>query len=98
MCCENGPQAFDQVVGQLVNTFGELLSDPNARYGTNAAPAENALSSLGKLLLHRKNSVGQQYPQLLDQWVQWLPAEVDEVSSTLLMSLSSFLCIRLRLV
>lgn len=82
-CVKNGPAAIDGVLPQIIDALAKVITAPQAREGLNAPPAENAISSFAKIIIYRANSpvVKAKLGEMIDAFVNWLPAEVDTVEA-----------------
>lgn len=58
-----------------------MINAPDARKGRNAPPTENAISSLGKILTHRKAACGAKFADFIDLFVTALPIVVDKAEA-----------------
>jgi hypothetical protein len=81
---------FTSLVGDLASVFLAesikkllaVIKAPESRTGDNAAPTENAISSLGKILFFHSQAVPEnEFSHLLFEWVNFLPVVEDKIEA-----------------
>jgi hypothetical protein len=77
VCVQYGPKELDSTIPQILDALVKVIQAPNSREGLNAPPAENAVSSFAKIIIHRPHVVGAKVNDMIDAFVNWLPGEVD---------------------
>jgi hypothetical protein len=58
-----------------------VITKPDSREDENAPPTENAISSVGKIIVFQESELGADVPELMKLWLSWLPIEVDEIEA-----------------
>lgn len=58
-----------------------VITKPDSREDDNAPPTENAISSVGKIIVFQEPELGGDVPELMKLWLSWLPIEVDEIEA-----------------
>jgi len=77
VCVQYGPKEFDAAIPQVLEVLMKVINGPNSREGLNAPPTENAISSFAKVILFRPHTIGDKVNDMIDAFVNWLPAQID---------------------
>ena len=85
VCAEFGGAAFAPYMKPVVGVLNACVTAPDAREEDNAAPTENAISSLGKIAMFQRDAIqpqlGQPPEALVDFWLSLLPLNEDIVEA-----------------
>lgn len=77
VCAQFGGEMFKPVVRQCVEALVNVINQPDSRQDRNTTPTENAISSIGKILLFQADVIQEKMPDLVDLFVNWMPISVD---------------------
>jgi len=82
VCAQNGGVSFKPLIPKTLEVLLLVINAPKSRDSEkSASPTENAISSIGKIIQHRPDTLGDQLPSLVSAWVSWLPLEVDIIEA-----------------
>jgi len=59
----------------------KVITAPESRVERNAPPTENAVSSVGKIMLFQTDTVQERMAELVDLYISWLPITVDWIEA-----------------
>jgi len=84
ICAQNGGAIIKPLIPQILDVLLKAINEPNVRSDEKMIPpTENAISSVGRIIQHQPDLLGDKLPQLTDMWVNWLPIEVDTIEAKL---------------
>eukprot|EP01126_Amoeba_proteus_P040664 TRINITY_DN4345_c0_g1_i9.p1 TRINITY_DN4345_c0_g1~~TRINITY_DN4345_c0_g1_i9.p1 ORF type:complete len:251 (+),score=76.36 TRINITY_DN4345_c0_g1_i9:275-1027(+) len=81
VCAQEGRDHFEPVVKKALESLVSVISQPDSREEQNVTATENAISSVGKILQFQWLKLGDDVPNLMRMWVNWLPLKEDEVEA-----------------
>jgi len=84
ICAQNGGALIKPHIPQILEVLLNSINEPNIRSNDKMIPStENAISSVGRIIQHQADILGDKLPHLVDLWVNWLPIEVDTIEAKL---------------
>jgi hypothetical protein len=84
ICAQNGGAIIKQHIPQILDILLKAINEPNIRTNDKMIPpTENAISSIGRIIQHQPDVLGDKLASLTDLWVNWLPIEVDTIEAKL---------------
>eukprot|EP01127_Copromyxa_protea_P013418 TRINITY_DN361_c0_g1_i1.p1 TRINITY_DN361_c0_g1~~TRINITY_DN361_c0_g1_i1.p1 ORF type:complete len:1095 (-),score=333.86 TRINITY_DN361_c0_g1_i1:67-3351(-) len=81
VCAQQGQELFKPYARQALEILLSVISKPDSREDDNAPPTENAISSVGKIIVFQESQLGSDVPELIKLWLSWLPIEIDDIEA-----------------
>jgi len=81
VCVQHGGDNFKPIVPKVLEILVNVINGKDSRVDKNAPPTENAISSVGKIIRYCSPLLGDQLPQVVDMWVNWLPINIDNIEA-----------------
>lgn len=81
VCAQFGGETFKPAVRRTLELLVQVITQPGSRVDRNAPPTENAISSVGKIILYQTAEVQEKLGEIINMWVNWLPVTVDYIEA-----------------
>lgn len=81
VCAQHGGDLFKPYAKKALELLLSVITKPDSRDEDNAPPTENAISSVGKIIVYQESELGGDVPELLKLWLSWLPIEIDDIEA-----------------
>ncbi|KAH7661814.1 Armadillo-like helical-containing protein [Dioscorea alata] len=75
VCAEFGGAMFRPLVGEALSKLNNVIRHPDAQHSDNLMAYDNAVSALGKICMHHRDSIDA--AQVLPAWLNCLPVKGD---------------------
>ncbi|KAM0952064.1 putative importin-beta domain, armadillo-like helical, TOG domain, importin beta family [Dioscorea sansibarensis] len=79
VCAEFGGAMFQPLVGEALSKLNNVIRHPDAQHSDNLMAYDNAVSALGKICMHHRDSIDA--AQVLPAWLNCLPVKGDLVEA-----------------
>jgi len=77
VCAQYGGDVLKPVTRKVLEFLVGVITRAESRVDKNAPPTENAISSVGKIILFQTDQIQERLQEVLDMFVSWLPLIVD---------------------
>eukprot|EP01127_Copromyxa_protea_P013419 TRINITY_DN361_c0_g2_i1.p1 TRINITY_DN361_c0_g2~~TRINITY_DN361_c0_g2_i1.p1 ORF type:complete len:890 (-),score=269.34 TRINITY_DN361_c0_g2_i1:66-2735(-) len=81
VCAQQGKDLFKPFAKKALELLVAVINKPDSREDDNAPPTENAISSVGKIIVFQEAEIGGDVPELIKLWLSWLPIEIDDIEA-----------------
>jgi hypothetical protein len=75
---QEGGEKIKPYIRRIVELLIQVITSKDSRSEKYAAPTENAISSIGRILRYQSDQLGDRVAELTNMWVSWLPITTDD--------------------